>query len=97
MTRTTIYSKAADYLMEHGWRQHAKGEHGGPRCALGALFSASGMTDLSVAQSDETCHAYVEAVRQLTEHVDGNVPAWNNAPERTAEDVILAFKELANS
>lgn len=100
---------AAEYIGEHGWTQGKMRESTGAVCAMGALcMTANGGT--------ETIHRdslWGEAVTALGDvagvavirtgpgwfGVNG-VPKWNDAPERTAEEVVLTFKraaELADS
>jgi hypothetical protein len=35
-----IFRKAAAYIRRYGWQQEGMGEHGAPRCSMGALDSA---------------------------------------------------------
>ncbi len=41
MTTSETLRAAAQYIREHGWRRQWYGRHGGPRCMLGALWSAN--------------------------------------------------------
>lgn len=36
----TIFARAAAYIRRYGWQKEGMGEHGAPRCSMGALESA---------------------------------------------------------
>lgn len=96
-----IYAKAADILMEKG---HCKGtleDENGAHCAIGALRAAArwGETGEWRRQLDYGM-AQLKAEQRLGDNVPGDealapLARWNDAPDTTAEDVILLFKELA--
>ncbi|MGW6255445.1 DUF6197 family protein [Streptomyces sp. NPDC055085] len=64
-----------------------------PTCAMGALFRAAHGTSRWVDLTDSA----LGAVSLLQGHLGTPmIPHWNDAPERTAEDVILAMKRAAH-
>ncbi|MFF8831316.1 hypothetical protein [Streptomyces sp. NPDC015131] len=99
--------EAAEYIAEHG---HHKGsyEHWSAgaehpvTCALGALRRVTGDRGMMGGR-------FYEAAALLGSHLEreglipryegvvplSHIPIWNDAPERTAEDVILAMKRAA--
>ena len=36
----SIFLKAAAYIRQYGWQKEGMGEHGAPRCSMGAIESA---------------------------------------------------------
>lgn len=98
--------KAADYLAEHGWHQGSLYSHEAalgpfpPACAIGAIRKACG--GYGARRNDSLFDA---AARQFNGYLtgqgvglDGTDPpaaGWNDDPNRTAEDVILALKKAA--
>lgn len=84
MTEHDVLVAAKSYLLNHGWMQGDYGEDGGPRCALGALKSAR-----DVLFGDDH-----PATKRLAAIVgDWCVCDWNDADDRTFDDVIAAFDE----
>lgn len=92
-TPQDVLREAARILMRDGWTQGEVGTPGGTKCAVGAIKAACGVhlydwSDTAVAAAD-----------LLQNWVDPRgsyrVADWNDAPERTAEDVILALKRAA--
>ncbi len=76
---------AADQLERRGWCQGRTVDNEGRMCALGALIAVAGH-----ATHDEWL-AHVK----LQEVVGDRVDLWNDAPERTKEDVVAAFRQAA--
>jgi hypothetical protein len=83
MTPSEILLKAADLLAERGWTQGVLEDYEGRMCAAGAVYNV-------------TCNSSA-ALELLQAHIgfSDNIAAWNDAPGRTAEDVILAMKRAA--
>jgi hypothetical protein len=80
----------------------AKREYGsaerGQFCAIGALRQAAfGRTHLvDLDWGTEAENPYWRAYRMLGEHLGvASIPPWNDAPERTKDDVLALFRELA--
>lgn len=77
---------AADYIEEHGWCQRQM-EDGMKVCAMRALMVVA---PLSVAVISEV---------MLRRHIGAKwgIPAWNDAPERTKEEVVEAMRVAGRS
>lgn len=86
-TPQDVLREAARILMRDGWTQKTTRNADGQRCVAGALRDAMG---LQTPQS-----VRYEAERTLALFVGTAITTWNDAPERTAEDVILALKRAA--
>lgn len=87
-----ILLKAADYIEKHG---HIKGklwDNYGRVCAIGAVGKVA--DDHFFVKRDSQ-----EALIRLEAAVGGvcniGIAEWNNKPERTPEEVIAKFKEVA--
>lgn len=101
-----LFEKAAEILSEGGHCKH-KLQEGTAHCANGALWAAKGWNSeafsngMTSEDTQEACNAATRAGNLLYERKATDAPGtlglvhWNNAPERTGEDVILLFKELA--
>jgi len=95
MTNREICLKAAARLREVGWRQGDFGGPDGPHCILGACRWATGYY---AAYAPYTCarpsYAAITAITAITaaDGVDYDVTNWNDAPGRTAEEVIAALE-----
>lgn len=87
----------ADHMEKHG---HTKGQlqdDNGSVCFLGALYAARGRMNVIDGVSDVT--DIVQSVMNIPFHRNGSVyamVAWNNAPERTGEEVIAAMRLAAD-
>lgn len=99
MNTPEILLKAADVIDEAGWRQGAFfAPHGTGMCVAAAMFNGAGL-DLHQALSDKpspTCVQVRTAIERLEKWLA--VPFiidWNDAPERTAEQVTAALRECA--
>jgi len=87
-----ILLDAADRIERNG---HAKGAlitETGAQCALGAIHNWR--FDRGVLTASLRTDASAYASRRLDQMV-GNVVKWNNAPERTAEEVITTMRTCA--
>ncbi len=84
-----ILLKAADILREYGWCQDAIEHPDGRRCALGAIAMAARVLGLK-----EYFHAERAMEKMLPNET---VPSWNDAPGRTAEEVIEAMEKAATT
>lgn len=78
----------ARYIREYGWVQGRLGGCGGPACLIGAMFETS---------TPETVgHPAIYARERLRNHLGVvSVSDWNDAPGRTAEEVIAAMEFVA--
>lgn len=106
-----ILAEAADYIAEHGWTQgDYRDDATGGVCALGAIWSTR--DGILTVDEDDGRHKFLasidvcdKALVLLSQHLNvgppgawgAHVPNWNDQPERTAEDVILALKGAANA
>jgi hypothetical protein len=92
MKPSELMYKSAEYLIEKGWCQNRLFGDNGEACLLGAMEAVE-------VREDQLPHWGYERTRindvlaEITGDPTGMLYPWNNAPERTAEDVILAFKE----
>lgn len=84
------FYKAIDVLHERGWHQgDAMDETTGAVCIYGALLVACGQP----ATNDGFLPFPVRSL--LTDEVGLFVGPWNDEPERTEEDIVLALKKAA--
>jgi hypothetical protein len=84
----TVYSKALDLLRKDGWRQV-----GGPpegRCVVSSLLAVA--DDLAVATAAVQTVARHVGVAQSVASAFA-LGDWNDAPERSFEDVALVLKQ----
>ena len=94
MTEPSIYAKAIDVIHDRG---HHKGQYEGwpaghgPVCADGAIRVACHGTPHSSVHSGCSGACIRSSVR-LDHSVGTAIMCWNDAPERTKEDVILLLK-----
>jgi copper chaperone CopZ len=98
MTDQTVaetLNRAADLIEAEGWRQHGLGRPGGPHCAIGAIRRVDGIPEVEVFPSKGT-HTY-EAAEVLLAHTGfvTDVADWNDAPERTAAQVVEVLRAAA--
>ena len=87
MTPAEVLSKARDVLAERGWHQGGGEAKTGEVCTIRATYLAANR-DKNLAWQVESLIA--ESVSLASAF---NVPAWNDDPSRTYEDVILALKQ----
>jgi len=105
-----ILEAAADLLQSRGWQQRAFSDHADPRkatafCAIGAIRTATGYSLAAVEYQNFGAVLYnvyreryvysMQASVALAAKVGGDVPAWNDRPDRTAEEVIDVMKHAA--
>ena len=94
-TPQDVLREAARILMRDGWIQGAlHGDNGAGHCAIGATCAARDELGLSFTLSDSAGFMLFRWLLREYGPLRG-VAAWNDAPERTAEDVILALKRAA--
>lgn len=94
-----------DRLQRVGWQQGGPGTYESPNCLVGAMtytmhdlvgpLSHIGRSETS-AMMEQQRTAYGAIYRAL-QHFSGlpyrGVAGWNDAPERTLEDVLLVLKD----
>lgn len=104
MSTATVLRGAADVIRRNGWHQDSYYDSGYPDlpknecpvCARGAInIAANGLPDLTsdvTDAADDAMHQYLG--------IDGQFPHsladWNDAPERTADEVIAALEAAAD-
>lgn len=89
---STVYRRAVEVLDERGWCQEVAEDRDGRVCALGALrVSAFGDAN---SYDDDLEH---QVLRPLHDHLGQLVAPWNDAPERTEDDVKAALLAVAES
>ena len=94
MTPAEVLSKARDVLAERGWGQGELVGPSGAVCLMEALFRAD--EKVLVAEERWPVINAVEVavgIPASTWHDGTDLPRWNDAPERTYEDVQKALKD----
>lgn len=82
--------KAAELLEQHGWTQGAaKNIQTGAMCAAGAMYYANKDLAHPLDYYADARYHFLKAVKAQ------NIPAWNDMPERTKEEVISTLRNLA--
>lgn len=104
-----ILRESAEILGEKGWCQNVEKNHEGHMCAMGAMSrAASKLYPVGEEQGADRANwdarldlewSVIAALANVIGLPNGRgmnpIPNWNDMPERTAEDVILAFKRAA--
>jgi hypothetical protein len=85
VTPREVLLKAAEHIERYGWRQRSKGAPEAPCCVIGAM---------EVVTEDDRA-AFDEARFALRGRVGWQLVAWNDAPGRTAAEVITALRGAA--
>ena len=99
-TSEVLY-EAARILMTEGWGQGTEGwMEPGTRCSRGAIDASVSLSLGCIGDSDLANSALARWLIRNESARPGHCPGdtivrWNDAPERTAEDVILALKQCA--
>lgn len=88
-----ILLEAAAYIREHGHTKAEMGTHGGARCALGAIRSATRMH--KNWDPMDRFRWRVAAEEAMIANLGCEVQDWNDAPERTAQEVISTLETVA--
>ncbi|MCW2900031.1 MAG: hypothetical protein JWO67_2296 [Streptosporangiaceae bacterium] len=89
---------AADVLRRDGWTQGSYHGPGGCHCALGALVVATTGEELDPDEDPEVWSVrYSGAVEVLEKYTKRHTPQWNDAPGRTADEVIAALLAAADA
>lgn len=92
MTPEEICLKAAEIIERNGWNQGSFVSDDGSVCIAGAARMASWGSVYT--KNDRNLAAYFEARRLIREVIqEPDVVEWNDAPQRSKEDVILALKQ----
>lgn len=92
----TVLLRAAAYLEQHGWSQgSAQPRRPGPPCCL---MIALGFASDEIRDGFAASAAFYEAKGVLQRYVrppGGLLSTWNDAPGRTADEVIAALRGAA--
>lgn len=95
----TVLLKAADLIREHGLAKHIRQDGNGALCTYGAVaMAADGNISTDSVLMTSTMRyltKYMAYAGICTTH--RCVANWNNAPERTAKQVIAVLKGAANA
>jgi hypothetical protein len=83
-----VLMRAAEIIRERGWCQHNLKDSIGRMCMVGAITEAQSCLGISAAGRAQ------DAVRHELQ-INGFISDWNNAPERTADEVIQALESAA--
>ena len=95
MNEPTIYAEAIEVIYRLGWTQGELLDAGtGSVCITGALNTACHGTPMPcvVDRHDHFADGWFEGAALDAVIGCGSVEAWNDAPERAVEDVILLLK-----
>lgn len=91
MTTREVLLAAAALIERDGWTQGGDGRDGCRRCMQVALGDVC-----DVERSKSGVRLYISARDRLWAHLGITSGAqWNDAPERTADDVIAALRAAA--
>lgn len=107
VTWRNLLLRAADYIESHGWAQNSVCTETGAVCLRGAILAAQGMHmkqshvwwgDASIV-AQHASHAvaqYLTRTGRVNSTARGDEEVlWNNARERTGEDVLNAMRAAA--
>ena len=88
---------AASALRRDGWAQGTFVDDGGCRCAAGAILAVVEPAARDpYTLTDSAYYRYGNAWGALAEHLDvTSVSAWNDADERTEDEVLHALEAAA--
>lgn len=84
MNAAEILDRAANLLDRDGWIQGHLCGHDGEHCALGGI--------LDVTTNDDP---YAQAVDAVERVLGGALDVWNDAPERTKDEVTSTMRSVA--
>lgn len=87
---------AADILRRDGWTQLRLHDEKGCHCVSGALIKAITGRNTSILAEQE-CARHVAAQAALASVVGTNVIAYNDAEDRTQDEVIAALEAAADT
>lgn len=91
--------KTAEVIEERGWTQGKYIDADGCVCVYGAMHVAQGRAPLDAGTSNPAeAHARLALLRTLhlpNSFVVDPLAAWNDAPERTAVEVVTALRTAA--
>jgi hypothetical protein len=94
---------AAEVLRRDGWRQDSYGSFAGCKCLYGAIHyvvsDGNHMTDAELsAKEEERADTVARRVMDVIDvHGWLELLDWNDAPDRTADEVIAALESAADA
>lgn len=89
---------AADILKRDGWTQGAYYDDTGCHCAMGAIATALNVISTEPGDLTEAeWERWSDDVDHLAKHLGDDVDSWNDAPGRTADEVIAALHLAADA
>jgi hypothetical protein len=91
MTPSQVLRKAAELIEQRGWCRCCYTDSAGRLCVVGAL-RATRNGDAGDPFCDWDQH---KAFSMLSKCIDGIPSRWNDAPERTKDQVIAALRAAA--
>lgn len=83
------FLKAAEYIRTHGWCKYQARADDGRVCTMGALYY------VCPKNHHEDARDHLE--KFLGKQASQGIPAWNDTPGRTKEEVIAALESAAFS
>jgi hypothetical protein len=98
MTAAATLRAAAQLIRERGWGQGDYVNASGCFCSVGAIRAACGIQDF--AGQSKTAPSSTKPVREALGWLSRSVgrvlmAGWNDAPDRTVDDVLAAFDRAA--
>lgn len=87
--------KAAAAIEESGHRQYDLGAPSRGFCVLGGMAYIEYGSAISIAQGKDWTPAMSRAMSRLSCSVGGCAVAWNNAEERTKDEVVAKLRAVA--
>ena len=98
MTPAETLRKAADVIRERGWYQGDFEKYpGGPCCASEAIYRASGVYSGNYSDQRQLLSKAFDFLSEAAGLSPSELIApWNDAPERTADEVIAALLKAAD-
>lgn len=102
MNTADILDRAADLIEERGWHQGWYVNDCGQLCIRGAMLVAVGIEppqkDMPWPDhSGEANASWQEATDEMDEYLDDLAERWNDAPERTKEEVVSTLRAAAQA
>jgi hypothetical protein len=93
MTPDEILDRAADLIDERGWCQGTYQDSAGGLC-IDAATAVAAMGRLDILRAIKNS-SFVDATLAVVEAVDATTFKWNDAPERTQEEVTSTMRAVA--
>jgi len=101
MTVSELLDAAADLIERSGWTQKTSARDAdGTPCALnqGVAFCPIGAIDWADWVADHDWSLVFDAFSALADAIGGGqVAVWNDAPDRTQDDVVTALRTAAKA